>query len=134
MAAEAEASTAADLVAASMAGEGAFPAGAWGGITEEAGVVAGMVAVPGMAGVTQAGDAAGVGVIRVGVGELASALVGAGVLIGAVTRMHTAILMIIPTRITDTLGRKRMRQRITMGIAVATAIRVTTRSIKIRAI
>ena len=108
-----------------------------GGITEAGAERAGMAA-----GVGTAGDAAGVGVIPVGVGELASALVGAGAPIGRVTPMRMAIPIITPiiiritriTRITHTMGRTRMRQRTRIGIAVATEIHVTMLSSKIRGI
>ena len=106
------------------------------GVAAMAGAEAG-VGTAGAAGVTQAGDAAGVGVIPVGDGELASALVGAGagVPIGEVTRMRMAIPTPIPTtpiiRTIRTMGRTRLRQRTRIRIAVATGIRVTIRSSKI---
>jgi hypothetical protein len=104
------------------------------GVAVMAGTEAG-VGTAGVAGVTQVGDAAGVGVIPVGVGELVSALVGAGAPIGRFTRMRTAILIITPIiRITHIVGGTRMRQWTRIGIAVATEIRVTTRSSKIRGI
>jgi len=122
----------------STAGAAASTAVASGGITEVGVELAGMAVMAGteagvgtarVAGVTQAGDAAGVGVIPVGVGELASALVGAGVPIGRVTHMRIAIPIITPIiRITHTMGRTRMCQRTRVGIAVA------TRSSKIRGI
>jgi len=106
------------------------------GVAAMAGAEAGGTA--GVAGVIQDGDAAGGGVIPVGVGELASALVGAGVPIGAVTRMRMAIRIPIPIipiiRITRTMGRTRLRQRTRIGLAVATEIRRTIRSSKIRRI
>jgi len=123
-----EASTAADLVAASAEV-------ASGGITQ-AGVEGAGMAV----GAVMAGEEAGAGTGAAGVtrvGALASALVGAGVgvLTGRVTRMHMATPIIIPTiRIIRTMGRLRMRQRTRIGITVATEIRVTTRNGRIRAI
>jgi hypothetical protein len=126
----------ADLVEASMVGAAASTAGASAGITEAsvevAGAAVGEVMAGVEAGVTQAGDAAGVGVIPVGVGELASALVGAGAPIGEGTHMRTAIPII--TRITHTTGRTRIRQRTRIGITVAAEIRGTTRSRKILSI
>ena len=104
------------------------------GVAATAGAEAG-VGTAGVAGVTQVGDAAGVGVIPVGDGELASALVGAGVPIGEVTLMRMAIptrIPIIPIiRITRTMGQTRLRQRTRIGIAVATGIPVTIRRSKI---
>ena len=121
---EASTAEAADSTAADIAEAGVELAGA---------VV--MAAMAGAAGVIRAGDAAGVGVIPagVGVGELASALVGAGVPIGGLTRMRTAIpILITPIiRIIRTLGRPRLRQRTQIGIAVTTEIGGTTRSSKI---
>jgi hypothetical protein len=107
-------------------------AGVAGGVV--AGVVGGVVA--GVAdGVTQAGDAAGVGVIPVGAGGLASALVGAGVPIGEGTRTRMDIPIIIRTiRTTQTMGRTGMRRRTRIAITVPAEIRVTTRSGKIQTI
>jgi hypothetical protein len=107
-------------------------AGVVGGVV--AGVVGGVVA--GVAdGVTQAGDAAGVGVIPVGAGGLASALVGAGVPIGEGTRTRMDIPIIIRTiRTTQTMGRTGMRRRTRIAITVPAEIRVTTRSGKIQTI
>jgi hypothetical protein len=112
----------------------AFPAVAPGGIAaagvELAGmaVTAGTEAGAGMAGVA-GGIQAGVGLIPVGAGELASALVGAGV-----TRMRIAIPTIITPiiRITHTIGRTRMRQRTRTGIAVTTEICVKIRRSEIQ--
>jgi hypothetical protein len=95
-----------------------------------AGVAAGVDTAGAEAGVTLAGDAAGVGVIPVGVGESVSALVGAGVPIGEVTRMRMAIPTI---RITHTMTRTPMRRRTRIGITVPTEIRMTARG-RIRAI
>jgi Kef-type K+ transport system membrane component KefB len=127
----------ADLVEDSMAEAEYSTAGALGGITEAsvevAGVAVGAVMAGVEAGVGTAG-AAGVGVIPAGVGELALALVGAGVPIGRVIPMRMAILtMLTPTiRLTRIMGRTRMRQRTWIGITVA--IRGTTRSSKILSI
>jgi hypothetical protein len=111
---------------------GGVVAGVVGGVV--AGVVGGVVA--GVAdGVTQAGDAAGVGVIPVGAGGLASALVGAGVPIGEGTRTRMDIPIIIRTiRTTQTMGRTGMRRRTRIAITVPAEIRVTTRSGKIQTI
>jgi hypothetical protein len=88
-----------------------------------------------MAGAEVGVGTAGVaGVIPDGVGELASALVGAGVPIGRVTRMLMAVPTVTPIRITHTVGRGRMRQRTRIGLAGGTETRVTTRSSKIRGI
>ena len=106
------------------------------GVAATAGAEAG-VGTAGVAGVILAGDAGGVGVIPVGDGELASALVGdgAGVPIGEVIRTRMAIPTPIPTtpiiRTIRTMGRTRLRQRTRIRIAVATGIRVTIRSSKI---
>jgi hypothetical protein len=114
---------------------GGAAAGVVGGAVDGVadGVVAGVEA-----GVTQAGGAAGVGVIPVGVGGLASALVGVGVPIGEATRMGmgTDIPIIIPTtRTIQTTGRTGMRRRRTrIAITVPAEIRVTTRSGKIQTI
>jgi hypothetical protein len=115
---------------------GGVVAGAVAGVV--AGAVAGVVGgvVAGVAdGVTQAGDAAGVGVIPVGAGGLASALVGAGVPIGEGTRTRMDIPIIIRTiRTTQTMGRTGMRRRTRIAITVPAEIRVTTRSGKIQTI
>jgi hypothetical protein len=115
---------------------GGVVAGVVGGVV--AGAVAGVVGgvVAGVAdGVTQAGDAAGVGVIPVGAGGLASALVGAGVPIGEGTRTRMDIPIIIRTiRTTQTMGRTGMRRRTRIAITVPAEIRVTTRSGKIQTI
>ena len=88
-----------------------------------------------VAGAVMAGDAAGVGAIPVGAGGSASALVGAGVPIGEVTRRGMAIPTIIPIiRTTHTMGLTHMRQRTRISTTVPTEIRATTRSGKIRAI
>jgi hypothetical protein len=117
-----------------------------GGITEAGVELAGMGVGAVMAGVDTAGAEAGVdtagaaGDTQAGELELASALGGAGVgvPIGRATRMRMAIHTAIPTtpiiRITRTMGRTRMRQPTRIGITVATEIRVTTHSSRIRAI
>jgi hypothetical protein len=87
-----------------------------------------------VAGAVMAGDAAGVGAIPVGAGGSASALVGAGVPIGEVTRMGMAIPTIPIIRTTHTMGLTHMRQRTRISTTVPTEIRATTRSGKIRAI
>lgn len=135
---------AADLVEDSTEGA-ASTAVASGDITQAgvdlAGVAVGAVMAgtgAGAVGVTQAGDAAGVGGIPVGVGagELASALVGAGVPIGRVTRMPMAILTTITPiiRIIHTMDRMRMRPPTRIGITLPTEIPMTTRRSKIQAI
>ena len=96
-----------------------------------AGAEAGVGTAGAAAGVIQAGDAAGVGVIPVGVGGLA--LVGVGVPIGEATRMDMGMdIPIIPTiRTTQTMGRTVMRRRTQIAITVPAEIRVTIRSGKI---
>ena len=120
---------AADLVVASTVG-------ASGGITEAGVELAGMAVGAVMAGMEAGvGTAGAAGVTQAG--ELASALVGAGVgvPIGRATRMPIPIHTITPIiRITHTMGRTRMRQMTRIGITAATEIRGTTRSSKIRAI
>jgi len=122
----------------STAGAGAAAStAAASGVIAEAGVeLAGMAVGAAMAGVEagviQGGDAAGVGVILVGFGELASAL--AGVPIGRATPMRMAIPIITPIHITHTMGRTRIRQRTRIGITVAAEIRGTTRNGKILSI
>jgi hypothetical protein len=134
------ASTAAEVdsmaaASAELAEVGVVAVGAAAGVV--GGAVAGAadgVAAGEEAGVIQAGDAAGVGVIPVGVGGLASALVGVGVPIGEATRMDMGMdIPIIPTiRTTQTMGRTVMRQRTRIAITTVPAeIRVTTRSGKI---
>ena len=110
---------AADLVAASTAV-------ASGGITE-AGVELAGVAVTAGAGMAGA-ILAGAGLIPVGVGELASAVVGAGA-----TRMRMAIPTIITPiiRITHTTGRT-LRQWTGIGMTVTTKIRVRIRRSEIQ--
>jgi len=129
----------ADLVEDSTAGAGAAAStAAASGVIAEAGVeLAGMAVGAAMAGVEagviQGGDAAGVGVILVGFGELASAL--AGVPIGRATPMRMAIPIITPIiHLTHTMGRTRIRQRTRIGITVAAEIRGTTRNGKILSI
>ena len=104
------------------------------GITEAGVELAGMAAGVVMAGTEAGVGTAGVaGVTQAGVGELASALVG--VLIGRVIRIRTAIRTITPIiHIIRTMGRMRMGQQTPTGIAVATEIRATTRSSRIRSI
>jgi len=119
----------------STVGEAASTAVASVGITEAgvelAGMAAGVVMAGTEAGVGTAGTEAGV--TQAGVGELASALVG--VLIGRVIRIRTAIRTITPIiHIIRTMGRMRMGQQTPTGIAVATEIRATTRSSRIRSI
>jgi hypothetical protein len=134
-----EVSTAADLVEVSTEEAAASTAEVSGASTavgvDLAGAVVGVVGSAGaVAGVTQAGDAAGVGVIPFGAGGLALVGVGAGVPIGERTPMRMAIPIIRTTQITHTMGRTLMRQRTRTGTTVATEIRVTIRSGKIRAI
>jgi len=128
---------AADLVEDSAEGAAVSTAVASGGITEAGVERAGMGV-----GAVMAGTAAGVSTDGAAgdtqAGELASALVGAGVgvRIGAATRTRMAIPTITPIiRITHTMGRPmgrtRMRRPTRIGITVATEIRVTTRSSKI---
>ena len=108
-----------------VASEGITQAGAELASTAVGAVMAG-AGTAGVAGVTQAGES-----------ESASALVGAGagVPTGRVTRMPMAIRTITPTfHITHTMGRPGMRQRTRIGITVATEIRVTIRSGRIRTI
>jgi hypothetical protein len=127
MAAGVEVSMAADL---EVSAEGVADSAAVG--ADLAGVAVGAGAE---AGVGTAGDAAGVGVIPVGAGELASALVGAGVRTGEATRMGMAIPIITPTiRIPHMKGRTGMHRRTRIGITAPIEIRGTTRSGKIRAI
>lgn len=122
MAAEAVDSMAA--ASADLAELGVDLAGVAGGVV--AGAADGAVAGE-EAGVIQAGDAAGVGVIPVGVGGLA--LVGVGVPIGEATRMRMGIPIITPTiRTTQTMGRTVMRRRTRIAITVPAKIRMTIRS------
>jgi len=121
MAAEVEASMAADLVEDSTEAAASTAVGS-GGITEAGVELAGMGVGAVMAGA--AGD--------IQAGELA--LAGGGVPIGRATRMRMAIPITPIIRITHPLGRTRMRQPIRISITVATKMPVTIRSSKIRTI